>query len=118
MEIQWRRVARVRYDAPFFFIVNLAICGAAFWNECDELVQSGALEGDGIEFIIDHVLSPRGSSKDRSRRRRGREWISVETSCGAAAAATWIFCGDELRRRRGCDVDIPWKRIAATRNVG
>jgi len=43
------------YDAPFFFIVNLAICGAAFWNECDELVQSGALEGDGVEFIIDHV---------------------------------------------------------------
>ena len=26
----------------------------------------------------------------------------------AAAAATWIFCGDESRPRRGPNVDIPW----------
>ena len=32
---------------------------------------------------------------------------SVETSRGAAAAATRTFRGDELRRRRGCHVDIP-----------
>ena len=29
-----------------------------------------------------------------------------QTGRGPAAAATWIFCGDELRRRRGCHVDI------------
>ena len=42
---------------------------------------------------------------------------------GDAAAATWTFRGDvrradvpsmESRRRRGCDVDIPWRRVAAT----
>ena len=27
---------------------------------------------------------------------------------------TWTFCGDESRRRRGCDVDIQWRRVAAT----
>ena len=27
---------------------------------------------------------------------------------GAAVAATWIVRGDESRRRRGRDVDIPW----------
>ena len=37
---------------------------------------------------------------------------SVETSRGAAAATTWIVRGDESRRRRGCDVDIPWRRVA------
>ena len=39
---------------------------------------------------------------------------SVETSRSDAAAAMWIVRGDESRRRRGCDVDIPWGRIAAT----
>ena len=33
---------------------------------------------------------------------------------GDAAAATWIVRGDESRRRRGYDVDIPRRRIAAT----
>ena len=27
--------------------------------------------------------------------------------------AAWAFRGDESRRRRGCDVDIPWRRVAA-----
>ena len=31
----------------------------------------------------------------------------METSRGDAAAATWLFRGDESRRRRGRDVDIP-----------
>ena len=35
------------------------------------------------------------------------------TSRGAAAAATWKVRGDESRRRRGRDVDIPWRRDAA-----
>ena len=38
---------------------------------------------------------------DESRRRRGRHAdIPWETSRGDAAAATWIYYGDELRRRR------------------
>ena len=32
---------------------------------------------------------------------------------GAAAAATWIFRGDESRRGRNRDVDIPRRRVAA-----
>ena len=36
------------------------------------------------------------------------------TNRGDAAAATWIFRGDGSRRRRGGDVDLPWRRIAAT----
>ena len=57
-----------------------------------------------------------------SRRGRGPErGYSVETSRGDAAAATWIFRprtwifrGDESRRRRGRDVDILWRPVAAT----
>ena len=33
---------------------------------------------------------------------------AVTTGRGDAAAATWTFRGDVSRRRRGCDVDIPW----------
>ena len=45
------------------------------------------------------------------------------TNRGDAAAATWIFRGDESRRRRGRDVDIPWRQshgdaAAATRTFG
>ena len=42
----------------------------------------------------------------------------METSRGDAAAATWVFRGNELQRRRGCDVDSPWKRVAAPRRRG
>ena len=34
---------------------------------------------------------------------------------GDAAAATLIFRGDAPQRRRGCDVDIPWRRDARLR---
>ena len=44
---------------------------------------------------------------------RPRRGDSVEAGRGAAAAATWIFRGGGSRRRRGCDVDTPWRRIAA-----
>ena len=37
---------------------------------------------------------------------------------GTAAAATWIFRGDESRHRRGCHVDIPWRAAAAPRLPG
>ena len=45
---------------------------------------------------------------------RPRRGYFVETSRGDAAATTWIFRGDESRRRRGHDVDIPRRRVAAT----
>ena len=56
----------------------------------------------------------------------GLSWASVSLqyfrradlslmNCGDAAAATWIFRGDESRPRRGCDVDIPWRRVARLR---
>ena len=41
-----------------------------------------------------------------------------KASRGDAAAATWIFRGDESRRRRGGDVDILWRRVAATPRRG
>ena len=40
--------------------------------------------------------------------------IPWETGRGDAACATWIFRGDESRRRRGRDVDLPWRRVEAT----
>ena len=36
----------------------------------------------------------------------------------AAAAATWTFRGDESRRRRGCDADLPWRRASRHRYLG
>ena len=39
----------------------------------------------------------------------------METSRADAAAATWIFGGDESRRRRGRDVDIRRRRVARLR---
>ena len=39
----------------------------------------------------------------------------LPTSRGDAAAATWIFRGDESRRRRGRDADIPWGKVARLR---
>ena len=49
------------------------------------------------------VLSPREYVSDESRRRRGCD-VDIP-SRGDAAAATWIYCGDESRRtprvRRG-----------------
>ena len=33
---------------------------------------------------------------------------------GDAAAGTWILCGDASRRRRGWDVDIPWRPARAS----
>ena len=50
--------------------------------------------------------------------RPGREphLFEVHLLCGQrrgdAAGATWIFRGDESRRRRGRDVNIPWRRVA------
>ena len=37
-----------------------------------------------------------------------------DTHRGDATAATWIVRGDESWRRRGYDVDIPWRQVAAT----
>ena len=41
---------------------------------------------------------------------RLRRGYSVETSRGDAAAGTWIFCGDESRRRRGSwELGLDWR---------
>ena len=37
---------------------------------------------------------------------------------GDAAAGTRIFSGDESRRRRGRDADVPWPRVAAAPRLG
>ena len=71
------------------------------------------------------VAAPR--TRDYGMSRRG---YIPQTNRGDAAAATWIFrgrrvaatprlrrgysVGDELRRRRGCDVDILRRRVAET----
>ena len=41
-----------------------------------------------------------------------------KTGRGDAAAGTWMVRGDETRRRRGRDVDGPWRRDAATPRPG
>ena len=53
--------------------------------------------------------TPYGRPARNSKRRRR---YSVGTSRGAAAAASWIFRGDESRRRRGRELDILWRRVA------
>ena len=55
--------------------------------------------------IIPHARRPRGNVHRGS---------SAETR---VAAATWIVRGGESRRRRGCDADSPWGRVAATPRV-
>ena len=47
-------------------------------------------------------------------RKTGRGDAAASTGRGDAAASTWIFRGDESRRRRGRDVDILRRRVAAT----
>ena len=38
-----------------------------------------------------------------------RRAVVLQTGCGGAAAATWIFRGEKSQRRRGCDADVPWR---------
>ena len=59
--------------------------------------RGGAAAGD-VDILCRRIAAT-------PRLRRG---YSVVTSRGGAAAATWIFRGDESRRRRGYNVDIPW----------
>ena len=70
-----------------------------------------------------------GVRRRRSRRRRGRVpfgWFCRFAAPSAARrvspdrrdVATWILRGDASQRRRGCDVDIRWGRIAATPRPG
>ena len=59
----------------------------------------------------------RAFAKAVSRSRRAVYFRRADMSLmnrGDAAAATWIFSGDESRQRRGRDADIPWRRVAAT----
>ena len=71
------------------------------------------LWGDGWESIRDgwEAVGDGGASVDDGAGRIALVSFCranlPKTSCGDAVAATWIFRGTELRRRRGRDVDIP-----------
>ena len=43
----------------------------------------------------------------------GTTYRSLERAPGVPTSPD-LFRGDESRRRRGCNVDIPWRRVAAT----
>ena len=47
-----------------------------------------------------------GENEERNKNIAGHGVDSAVTNRVDAAAATWIFCGDESRRRRGHDADI------------
>ena len=80
-------------------------------SKCDSMCayeqQSDAPERcpTGVQFPVPSddlygygdVLSPRGSSFDESRRRRGRDVDIPWRRRGDAVAATWIFSGEESR---------------------
>ena len=54
------------------------------------------------------------SRPERRRvRPRRRGWDRPRTGRGDAAAGTWIVRGGGSRRRRGWDLDSPWRRVAA-----
>ena len=57
------------------------------------------LTAEGVLVVLGESARPRP-------RKAGR---------GGAAATTRTLRGDESRRRRGCDADIPQRRVAATR---
>ena len=68
----------------------------------------------GLEIASARGLWDSFSGKDaRTGRLYARRADSPLTNRGGAAAATWIFRGGNVRRRRGCDVDIPWRPRAA-----
>ena len=67
----------------------------------------------GPALVVDRLdRSARRSRAPRENQPRGH---SVEASRGDTAAATWMFRGGESRRHRGCDVDVPWRRVDASR---
>ena len=83
-------------------------------------------EGDTLHFTLTELLNAVGIESLDSPNTAGAVAESVgsptyfrgadisQASRGGAAAATWIVHGDESRRRRGRDVDSPWRRVAAT----
>ena len=101
------------------------------------LTVRGKAPKEPLDYIP--ALEPRASpgdsacdvSVDEPTLARGRR---AGTGRGAAASASWIFrgdelrrrrgreldipCGDESRRRRGWDVDSPWRRVAAAPWLG
>ena len=70
---------------------------------------------DDVQAALDGDLQ-RGMAEGKADSWRGlvhRCWPGCESK-RAAARRRRIFRGDESRRRRGCDVDSPWRRVAAT----
>ena len=91
MDIKWMREAEIKHGR----VSMLAIIGYTY-PEMPWFQQ--AFPGDAY-FRRADIPQRRVAARPRSRRGH-----SSGTSRGAAAAATWIFLGDD-----GCDLDLPWR---------
>ena len=74
-----------------------------------------------LRFVA-HNLRQQHLDADRLSRRRGRTDAADQgrrTPRGSRRVLSRRgYTVDESRRRRGCDADIPWRRVAATSRVG
>ena len=104
-------------------VLGTAAQGSCVWRDCLVVSRGRGVRGACAVTAFKFSAGPEDDDWHRGvRSRRGnlrrrvaapprlRRGYSVETSRGDAAAATWIFSGDESRRRRGYDVDIQWRR--------
>ena len=94
----WRRAAEFSCDRAALLVAQ----DAAVANGALVKLASGSTRDVDVEEFL---AQARESFRRADIPRTGR---------GDAAAVTWIFRGDEPPQRRGCHVDIPWRRIAAT----
>ena len=123
-----RRGARLRYKGKikkFEAKIDEHHVGAGNWQDVDTskpgAVRFARLPKDTFRFVestaYNATFDPTHAyfrRADMPQTGRGDSGYSVETSRCAAAAATWKFRGDGSRRRRGRDVEIPCRRVAAT----
>ena len=79
--------------------------------EMAAMLRDVALENGGFQvkvcqmLSIQHALLSGGPRGNRTSRRYSAE--------ATPRGATWIFRGGGSRRRRGHNVDSPWRRVAA-----
>ena len=112
-------VLRVRAFAWLFFgllpvMVGVA-CGYAFAGQ-----SSPGLERISLSNLLAKDFKGKGWTKHKQLLRQEqhvRRVGTTQTGRGAAAAATWIFCGDESRRRRGRNVEIPWRPVGRDADI-
>ena len=72
-----------------------------------------------FKAVARRILAQNPGASDRAASKPGRGGLyrggpPAEAARGDAAGASWIFRGGETRRRRGCLVDVPRRRDAAT----